>query len=59
MTEIKPFTLTIDEELWAKFKATVNRDRTLNQAVIDLIEYAVYRYSMKKKSPDKLEPMRR
>ena len=35
---IKPITLEIDKNLWEKFKATVTRERTLNDAIVDLIK---------------------
>lgn len=38
---IKPITLEIDKNLWEKFKAIVTRDKTLNEAVIELIEREV------------------
>jgi hypothetical protein len=38
---IKPITVEINKELWEKFKSTVNRDKTLNQALIELINKEV------------------
>lgn len=38
---IRPITLEIDEDLWTEFKETVPRSKTLNQALVELIERAV------------------
>jgi|GEM_PF-3384309 len=38
---IKPITLKIDRDLWEKFKGIVTRDKTLNEALVDLIEKEV------------------
>lgn len=35
--------LDISDELWAKFKLTVPRDKTLNDAVVELIQREVDR----------------
>jgi hypothetical protein len=39
--KIKPLTLEIERKLWEKFKSRVNRDKTLNDAVVGLIEKEV------------------
>lgn len=41
MDIIKPITVEIERELWERFKMTVTRDRTLNEAVVDLIKVKV------------------
>mgnify|MGYP001568123444 FL=1 len=38
---IKPITLEIERELWEKFKKTVPRTTTLNEALVDLIKRGV------------------
>jgi len=38
---IKPITLEIEEELWKKFKAITTKDKTLNEAVVELIKKEV------------------
>ena len=38
---IKPITLEIEKDLWEKFKGIVTRDKTLNEALIELIEKEV------------------
>jgi len=38
MTTIKPITLEIEEDLWAKFKDLIPRSITLNDAIVNLIE---------------------
>jgi len=32
------FLLEVDKELWEKFKSKVTRDKTLNEAIVSLIE---------------------
>ncbi len=41
MKKIKPITLEIDNSLWLAFKATVKRDKTLNNAIVELIRKEV------------------
>lgn len=41
MDLIKPITVEVEREVWEKFKMTVTRDRTLNDAVVDLIKLKV------------------
>lgn len=36
--KIKPITLEVEEDLWVDFKNTVPRTKTLNQAIVELIE---------------------
>ena len=48
MVQVKPITLNIDQELWTNFKATVTRDRTLNEAVVQLIQEHIERSKSKK-----------
>lgn len=38
MAQTKPLTLVIDDELWHEFKSCVTKERTMNQAVVDLIQ---------------------
>lgn len=35
------YTITVDDKLWEKFKRVVTRDKTMNQAINELIEKAV------------------
>lgn len=35
---IKPITLEIDDELWQKFKEKIPRTKTLNEAIVELIQ---------------------
>ena len=39
--KIRPLTLQIEKSLWHNFKSKVKRDKTLNQAVVDLIKKEV------------------
>ena len=35
------FLLTVDDLLWSKFKSQATHDKSLNQALVDLIEQVV------------------
>jgi predicted CopG family antitoxin len=35
------YTITIDDELWEKFKQTVTKDKTINEAIVELIRQKV------------------
>jgi len=35
------YTVTVDEEVWRKFKRTITKDRTINQAIVELIKREV------------------
>jgi len=48
----KKIILDIDDELWRNFKKSITRDKTLNQAVVELIEE-----KLKKNIDEKLEKM--
>ena len=48
----KKIILDVDEKLWEEFKKSVTRDKTLNQAVVELIEN-----KLKKNIDEKLEKM--
>ena len=37
------YTITVDDEVWKKFKRTVTKDRTINQAIVELIKRKVER----------------
>lgn len=41
MSDIKPITLEIDEDLWIKFKEKIPRTITLNDAIVELIKKEV------------------
>lgn len=41
---IKPITLEIDDELWSRFKSSVPRTITLNEAIVRLIKKEVESY---------------
>ena len=41
---IKPITLEVDKKLWNAFKLIVPRNKTLNKAVIELIEKEVIKH---------------
>lgn len=43
MVKINPITIEIEKELWDKFKLITPRTKTLNQAIIELIEKEVKR----------------
>ena len=38
MALITPISVKLEESLWKEFKSTINRDKTLNQAVVELIQ---------------------
>jgi len=35
------YTLAVDDELWEKFKRTVTKDKTINDAIVELIKQKV------------------
>ena len=35
------YTITVEDELWKRFKRTVTKDKTLNQAIVELIKQRV------------------
>ena len=35
------YTITVDDELWSKFKETVNKNETLNDMIVKLIRERV------------------
>ena len=35
------YTITVDDEVWKKFKRTVTKDKTINQAIVELIKRKV------------------
>ena len=35
------YTITVENELWKKFKQTVTKDKTINQAIVELIKQHV------------------
>jgi len=35
------YTITVDNELWEKFKRTITKDKTINDAVVKMIEQRV------------------
>jgi len=39
--KIKAITLEIEKDLWEKFKSKVTKDKTLNDAVVNLIKKEV------------------
>ena len=41
MVKINPITIEVEKELWDKFKSITPRTKTLNQAIIELIEKEV------------------
>lgn len=41
MINMVKFLLTIDDKTWAEFKHKITHDKTLNQALVDLVEKAV------------------
>lgn len=38
MTNRKKLTLFVKDELWNDFKKTITKDKTLNEAIVDLIQ---------------------
>lgn len=41
--KIKPITLEIDKEKWDKFKERIPRTKTLNDAIVELIDRFLYK----------------
>ncbi len=41
MSDKTSFLLEIDRELWNKFKANTTKDKTLNEAIVELIKKEV------------------
>jgi len=41
------YLLTIDDDLWKKFKQTITRDRTINDVITEMIEEKVESYERK------------
>ena len=37
------YTISVEDELWEKFKQTVTKDRTINEAIIEMIRQRVER----------------
>jgi len=37
------YTVTVDDRLWEKFKHTITRDKTINEAIVELIRQKVER----------------
>jgi len=35
------YTITVDDELWKKFKKTITKDKTINEAIVELIKQKV------------------
>jgi metal-responsive CopG/Arc/MetJ family transcriptional regulator len=35
------YTISVDDELWKKFKRTVTKDKTINQAIVEMIRRRV------------------
>jgi len=35
------YTIAVEDELWERFKRTVTRDRTINEAIVELIRQRV------------------
>jgi predicted CopG family antitoxin len=35
------YTISVEDELWEKFKQTVTKDRTINKAIVEMIEQRV------------------
>lgn len=35
------YTITVGDELWEKFKRTVTKDKTINDAIVEMIEQRV------------------
>jgi hypothetical protein len=38
MAIVTPISVKLEDTLWMEFKSTINRDKTLNQAVVELIQ---------------------
>jgi predicted CopG family antitoxin len=32
------YTITVNDELWREFKKTITKDRTINEAIVELIK---------------------
>jgi len=35
------YTITVDDELWEKFKKTITKDKTINEAIVEIIRQKV------------------
>ena len=35
------YMLTVEDELWKRFKQTITKDKTINQAIVELIKQRV------------------
>jgi len=35
------YTISVEDELWEKFKQTVTKDRTINEAIVEMIRRRV------------------
>jgi len=35
------YTITVDNELWGKFKQVITKDKTINDAIVELIKEKV------------------
>jgi hypothetical protein len=42
------YTITVEDELWEKFKQTVTKDRTINEAIVEMIRRRVEESDQKK-----------
>jgi hypothetical protein len=39
------YTIKVEDELWEKFKRTITKDKTINEAVVELIRKKVEKQS--------------
>jgi len=39
------YTITVDDELWRKFKKTITKDKTINDVVVELIRQRVEKHN--------------
>ena len=42
--QMTKYTITVEDGLWEKFKRTVTKDKTINDAITDLIEQEVAKH---------------
>jgi len=47
------YTITVEDELWEKFKQTITKDKTINEAIIELIRKRVYENRLAKESKER------
>jgi len=39
------YTITVEDELWEKFKKTITKDKTINEVIVELIRQRVKKHA--------------